>query len=127
MLMGSSGSGSFSDYPGSGKAKGGGDGGPGGLPEDRCGKAFSAQLEDLEHHAYFTKHGAPPPVGTELEVVHFKRLVAVTDGDIVGNLPTKLNYLAACIKDGYSYVGKVTVSKPGSSVVVSADFAPNST
>ena len=125
--MGSSGSGSFTDYPGSGKAKGGGDGGAGALPEDLCGKAFSAQLEDVEHHAYFGKYGSPPPVGTELEVVHSKRLVAVSGGDIVGNLPTKLNYLAACIKDGYSYVGKVTVSKPGSSVIVTADFVPNST
>jgi hypothetical protein len=126
MLMGSSGSGSFSDYPGSGKAKGSGGGGPGGPPEDQCGKAFSAQLEDVEHHPYFAKHGTPPPVGTDLEVVHFKRLVAVAEGDIVGNLPTKLNYLAGCMKDGHSYIGKVTVSKLGSSVIVTADFVPNS-
>jgi hypothetical protein len=125
--MGSSGSGSFSDYPGSGKAKGGSGGGSGAPPEDRCGKAFSAQLEDVEHHPYFAKHGTPPPVGTELEVAHFKRLVAVADGDIVGNLPTKLNYLAACMKDGYHYVGNVIVSKPGSSIIVKADFVPNST
>lgn len=124
--MGSSGSGSFTDYPGSGKAKGAGGGGAGGLPEDRCGKAFSTQLEDVEHHAYFGKHGSLPPVGTELEVVHSKRLVAVSDGDVVGNLPIKLNYLAACIKGGYGYIGKVTVSKPGSSAVVIADFVPNS-
>lgn len=124
--MGSSGSGRFTDYPGSGKAKAGDEGGGGASPDDRCKMAFSAQLEDVEHCEYYAAHSKPPPLGTVLDVVHAKRVVAVADGRIVGNLPTKFNYLAACIKDGHAYVGKVTTSKSGPSIIVSADFAASS-
>ena len=124
--MGSSGSGRLTDYPGSGKAKTSSEGGDGGSPEDRCGKAFSAQLEDVEQSAYYVNHKQPPPLGTVLEVVHAKRITAVIGDETVGNLPTKYNYLAACIKGGYSYVGTVTTSKSAPTVIVSADFAANS-
>jgi hypothetical protein len=83
-------------------------------------------LEDVEHHPYYTKHGGPPPVGTLLGVTVAKRVVAVADGEIVGNLPTRLNYLAACINDGHAYVGRVTTSKSGPSIIVSGDFAASS-
>jgi len=116
--MGSSGSGSFTDYPGSGKNE------ADAAPEDRCKKALSSQLEDVEHHAYYTAHGKPPPIGTVLEVALVKRVVAVADGEIVGNLPTRLNYLAGCMRAGYEYVGIVTTSKSGPTVIVSGDFAP---
>ena len=97
-----------------------------GLPQmHRCMKAFSAQLEDVEHCAYYAEHGKLPPAGTVLKVAHEKRVVAVAGDKIVGNLPTKLNYLAACIKDGYTYSGQVTTSKSGPSIIVSADFAPS--
>lgn len=75
--MGSSGSGKISDYPGSSSSsKGGsgkgntGNGGAGGRgatktsgggkpsgTDDRCAKAFSAKLEDVEHSDYFRAHG----------------------------------------------------------------------
>src|ERR1700694_3556640 len=121
--MGSSGSGRFSDYPGSSKEKESGGGGA--AAGDRCARAFGTSLEDVEHCYYFKKHGTTPSVGTVLHVAHKKRMVAQTDsGEIVGNLPTSFNYLAACLKDGYTYVGQVrTSSVKGPVAVVAVDFA----
>lgn len=124
--MGSSGSGRLSDYPGAKKSKGKGGGGGGNpAPEDRCARAFSAQLEDVEHCAYFKKYKLVPPVGTTLVVAHAKRMVAQTQaGETVGNLPTRFNYLAACLEDGFTYVGQVRKAQAGSSIsTVSVDFA----
>jgi hypothetical protein len=125
--MGSSGSGRISDYPGTsqgggGTSRGGGGGQP---PEDRCARAFSAALEDIEHCEYYQAHGAPPPQGEALEVRLAKRLIAVAaNGQSVGNLPTALNYLAACMKDGWRYTGLVTDSGNGPpTATVTADFA----
>lgn len=129
--MGSSGTGNFSDYSGTPKHKGstggGGNGGSGG--EDQCGKAFSADLQDVEHCDYFVKHKACPPKGTKLRVAQKKRMVAETlAGEVVGNLATKLNYLAGCLKAGYEYEGQVTNSASGPPAAsVSSDFAPTKT
>lgn len=127
--MGSTGSGSFTDYPGSTKEKdkgqGSGGSGGGGEQPDRCAKAFAVTLEDVEHNDFFKAHGGVPNVGTELRVAHKKRIVAVTtSGEVVGNLPISMNYLAACLKDGYTYTGVVRASSAGTTVaIVSADFA----
>lgn len=126
--MGSTGSGSFSDYPGSsgksgGSESGGADGNGG--RGDRCKRAFSASLEDVNHSGYFTSHKTVPPVGTQVVLVHNKRLAAQTSsGEDIGNLPTKMNYLAACMKDGHSYEGKVISSSVGTVAKVTVDFAP---
>jgi hypothetical protein len=127
--MGSGGSGRLTDYPGSGKSskgKAGGDAGGGGVPPqtDRCARAISTNLEDVEQSAYFKAHKACPPKDTRLQIAHQKRLVAQTDaGEVVGNLPTRFNYLADCIADGYSYVGYVRNSGNGPPVAtVAADF-----
>ncbi|MEJ0060860.1 MAG: hypothetical protein WDM79_15320, partial [Terricaulis sp.] len=122
--MGSSGSGRITDYPGTSKS--GGDGGPDGPPEDRCAQAFQATLEDVGQSDYFKTHGALPSVKTQLEVVHAKRLVVRTaTGESVGNLPTSYNYLAGCIKAGWSYVGLVltTTSGPPEPTII-ASFVP---
>lgn len=127
-VMGSRGSGNFSDYPGSSpKGEAQGSSGGGAQPEDRCVRAFSATLEDVEHHSYFKANGAGPPVGTALTVAHQKRIVATTaDGVVVGNLPTSMNYLAACLKDGFTYSGEVRASTSrGGVATVAADFAPS--
>lgn len=131
--MGSSGSGRISDYPGSSGAGGAGGGGAGGTgggsgggqPDDRCGRAFSVLFEDVEHSDYYTAHGATPPAGEELRIKLRKRLVAeTTAGQSVGNLPTTLNYLAACLKEGWTYTGTVTDSSKSSPVAtVAGDFA----
>ena len=127
--MGSSGSGRLTDYPGTSPVgskgasqKGEGGGGP---PDDRCGRAFSASLEDIEHSEYYLAHSSPPPVSEPLRVRHGKRLVAETvDGQSVGNIPTPLNYLAACLKEGWSYQGLVTASNSGPPLAaVVGDFA----
>ncbi len=112
--MGSSGSGRLTDYPGSGRP----------AADDRCTKAFKEALQDIEHCDYFKTHGRCPPVGTELRIAQKKRIVAeTTSGEVVGNISTSRNYLAECLKDGFSYVGKVIESNadPSSAVVV-VDF-----
>lgn len=123
--MGSSGSGSISDYPGSSPQGKSGGGAGGGSQEDRCARAFNTRLEDVERSDYYRANGAVPPVGTPLTVVHRKRLIAQTSaGESVGNLPTALNYLAACIKDGWRYIGTVqSASNPPPEANISADFA----
>jgi len=109
--MGSTGSGKFSDYPG------------GQRTDDKCEKAFAAKLEDIEHCDYYKTHGSVPAVGTILQVAHKKRIVAQTkSGEIVGNLPTSLNYLAGCLQQGYKYTGHVRDSSSGPVAIVSADF-----
>jgi hypothetical protein len=122
--MGSSGSGRISDYPGSSsQGKSGGSAG-GGTPQDRCARAFSARLEDVERSDYYRAHNAVPPVGTQLKIVQQKRLVAQTlNGESVGNLPTSFNYLASCLKDGWSYLGTIqSATNPPPVANISADF-----
>jgi len=123
--MGSTGSGRISDYPGSSSSGAAAD-----IHEhatqDRCARAFNVRLEDAEHSEYYQKHGAFPPVGTQVQVAHRKRLVAqTTDGESIGNLPTSFNYLASCMKDGWVYVGVVQHVTSGPPVaIISVDFAP---
>ena len=125
--MGSSGAGRISDYPGSYKrdqSKGGG-GGEGGVPEDGCPRAFPVTLEDEEPPDYSRAQGSTPPVGTQLEVVLRKRLVAQTaSGESVGNLPTSFNYLVSCFKDGWRYIGAIVSAQNGPPVAtIAAAFA----
>jgi hypothetical protein len=124
-IVGSSGSGRISDYPGSSSPGKSGGGAAGGSQDDRCARAFNASLEDVQRSDYYGTHGAVPPVGTQLVVVLLKRLVAQTStGENVGNLPTSLNYLAACIKDGWRYIGTVqSATNPPPEANISADFA----
>lgn len=133
--MGSSGSGRISDYPGSSKQPGGGSGpasgdGSGGTApfSDRCARAVSVTLEDIEHCEYYTKHGAVPPVGEVLRIAQRKRVVAETEeGLTVGNLPTSHNYLAACLKDGWNYIGSIRSSSDGPPIAnIIADFINDS-
>lgn len=123
--MGSSGSGRISDYPGSSSPGKSGGGTGGGSQPDRCARAFSALLEDIERSDYYRTHGAVPRVGTQLTVAQRKRLVAQTRaGESVGNLPTSLNYLASCLKDGWSYIGTIqSATNPPPAADISADFA----
>jgi hypothetical protein len=121
--MGSTGSGSFSDYPGTGsKGDGSGDSGGG---EDRCNRAFSVILQDVEHCQYYANTSSVPPAGTKLSIALQKRLVAVDSSNTtIGNIPTSLNYLADCLSDGFVYEGLVTSSSAGATATVAVDFAP---
>jgi hypothetical protein len=120
--MGSTGSGSFTDYSGSKNPKGdGGQGGSGGV--DQCAQAFSCTLQEVAQCDYLKSHGAPPPVGSELRLALNGRVFAIdANGTTVGALPTSHNYLAACLKSGFEYVGVVTSSKAGPLPSVTADF-----
>lgn len=120
--MGSTGSGSFTDYSGSPNPKGsGGSGGSGGA--DQCSKAFSCALQEVAQCDYLAQHSVLPPVGTQLRLLLRQRVFAVdASGVTVGALPTSHNYLAACLGSGFDYVGVVTVSTPGQVPRVSADF-----
>lgn len=129
--MGSSGSGRLSDYPresgaGSGASTGDGGGSAGG--SDRCALAIAVTLQDIEHCDFYKTVGAVPAPGQPLRIAHKKRIVAETDAGVtVGNLPTTYNYLAGCLKDGWTYTGTVTASNGSSAVAtVLADFAPSS-
>lgn len=136
--MGSTGSGRISDYPGSspthpggggsdndgpGGGSPGGGGGPG--DSDRCSRALSSTLEDVEQSEYYQKYRSLPPANTELKIVLRKRIVAETmTGESVGNLPTQNNFLASCMKDGWSYYGVVTsISDTPPAATVTVDFA----
>ena len=127
--MGSTGSGSFSDYPGSRpNEKGQGAGGGGASGEDRCARAFSCTLEEVEQCEYFSANGDVPPVNTALSIEQRGRLFAVdAAGRTVGALPTKFNYLADCIAAGFAYEGRVNASTTAPVASVSVDFAPRQT
>lgn len=118
--MGSTRSSNFTDYTGT--RSNDGTGGTSGV--DICRQAFSCSLEEIDLCDYFVMHGAVPPVGTPLVIIHQKRLFAATQQGVkVGALPTRLNYLAACMKSGISYVGVVTASALLPVPMVSADFS----
>jgi len=121
--MGSSGSGRISDYPGSSSRGKAGNGNPSQV--DRCARAFAVRLEDVEQSDYYQAHKTLPPVGTRLVIAQRKRLVAQTvGGESIGNLPTSFNYLASCLKNGWSYTGAVHGATKGPPVAsISADFA----
>ncbi|QDZ02544.1 hypothetical protein FQ775_20415 [Nitratireductor mangrovi] len=120
--MGSGGSGRFSDYSGN-KKTGSGSGAAGGSSgSDKCREAFSASLEDVASHDYYKNHKSSPAVGAKLSVQVKGRVVAVIGSESVGSLPTRLNYLAGCLEDGFTYTGIVTASSNGSNPQVQADF-----
>lgn len=122
--MGSSGTGSFSDYSEhTPKATGGKTGG--GSGEDQCGRAFSTNLEDVSRCDYFLKHASVPPINTPVEIYFNKRLIAKTNkGEEIGYLPTRYNYIKLCLEDGYNYYGIVSASSSSPLTTVTIDIAP---
>ncbi|SDI55268.1 hypothetical protein SAMN04487926_11919 [Paraburkholderia steynii] len=127
--MGSSGSGRFSDYPGT-KAKdveGDGVGVAGGASGvDKCKQAFSCLLEDVGNSDFYSQFKKVPIVGDQLGIVFDKKRIFAVDvnGVKVGALPTALNYLAACLASGVTYVGLVKSSAEKPVPIVEADFGP---
>lgn len=128
-VMGSSGSGRFSDYPGT-KAKevvgdgAGVEGGTSGV--DKCSQAFHVLLEDVGNSQFYSQFGTVPSPGTQLGInFDGRRVFAVdTNGVKVGALPTNCNYLVACMEDGVTYVGVVSSSATLPVPTLEADFAP---
>jgi hypothetical protein len=125
--MGSSGSGNFSDYPGT-KASdvtGDGTGTAGGTSGvDKCKKAFDVLLDDVGNSDFFSKFNNVPAVGDQLSILFDgKRVFAIDENGVkVGALPTSFNYLVACLEDGVTYVGVVSTSAVSPVPTVAADF-----
>jgi hypothetical protein len=122
--MGSSGSGSFSDYPkmpSKGSERNGGTSGV-----DNCGVAISTSLEDVSRSLYFKSSGDLPPNGTTINVEFNGTRMAVVaeNGQELGYLPTRYNYVRLCMNDGWKYPGAVasSSSSPVPSVIV--DITP---
>ncbi len=121
--MGSSGTGNFSDYSGY-KPQNNGDQG-GSSDEEKCNKAFSTRLDEVEPSQYFDTHNSVPPVDTRVSISFNSRLEVYTDNMLlVGYLPTKYNYLAVCIQNGFSYVGTVSSSSNDPIASVEVDIVP---
>ncbi|MBQ2262459.1 MAG: hypothetical protein II336_13935 [Loktanella sp.] len=119
--MGSSGSGKFTDYSGAKKTDGTG----GSSGSDRCSQAFSAKLEEIEQCDFFSANNTVPAADTVLSIMLEGRIFATNgNGMKIGALPTSLNYLAGCLKEGKTYVGVVTESGLQPFAFITADFTP---
>lgn len=124
--MGSTGSGSFSDYSGSSSSgKDGGGAGGGSSGADPCAQAFACVLEEVAQCQYYSTRRTVPSPGSAMSLLFRGRIFAVDNtGVVVGALPTRYNYLAACIRNGFHYSGIVSVSQNSPVPSVAADFAP---
>lgn len=123
--MGSTGSGHFSDYSQNTKAS---DNQGGESGEDKCLKAFSSRLEEVPNCAYFENNQNVPPSENEVTVSFNGNRICVIDvnsGYEIGYLPTKFNYLKACIDNGISYSGIITSSSIEPLPSVSVDISPD--
>lgn len=123
--MGSTGSGSFSDYS-KRKPKQPGDRSGGASGVDKCGAGFSDSLEEVSRCLYFMSNGTVPPIGEEVTVTFNGSRLAVEAklGEEIGYLPSKLNYLKFCLDDGYAYKGVVSNSRNVPTPSVSVDIIP---
>lgn len=112
--MGSSGTGTFGDYRG----KGG----------DECGAPLDIDLEEVALAEFYTQHRALPAVGTDVrlrnQLFHGRLVVEVAQsGEILGLVPTELNYLLACLGRGFRYEGTLVAAstKPIPSAAIQLD------
>lgn len=125
FVMGSSGTGNFTDYPGTGGGRpGGGGGGAGGggggeKSDERCGNALEGvSLQEVATCGYFKAHGTLPAKRSRVHIR--KKLLSgrvvvdlsATD-EAIGLLPTKYNYVVACMKNGWEYTGNVVDNTSG--------------
>lgn len=117
--MGSTGSGNFSDFQGH-KSKNTNQGGS--SVNSECGKAFATDLEDIEISTYYITNNKLPEVNSKINIsFNGTRIVALLNNHEIGNLPTKFNYLVACLQD-YNYIGIIssTTINPISTITINA-------
>ena len=113
--MGSTGSGRFGNYH-IGEVSGNNGIGGSSAGEITCPETIeNIRLEDVATSEFFTKHGTLPVSHSNVELrnsLFCGRLVVETTDthEIIGNLPTKYNYLITCIKRGSNYNGVVISS-----------------
>jgi hypothetical protein len=133
--MGSTGTGRFTDYPGTprGSAKSKDQGGTGGGEANETNqcerKLENVTLEEVARCAFYKPAEDLPSVGTS--VVVCTSLVGgrigvqtAEGGQVVGLLPTEYNYLLQCMKQGYQYAGAVVSAKLRPVPVVRVDLGP---
>lgn len=128
--MGTSGSGSFSDYPsgkkGSSSTDGSGDGS--GTNQNSCEKAIGEiELEEVGSLDYFKTNNRLPNIDNEVFLqpeLDDGRMVVLCENLKLGYLPTKYNYLKACMERGFSYGGTVTDSTVTPQPYIQIDIAP---
>nr|WP_315154069.1 hypothetical protein [uncultured Flavobacterium sp.] len=121
--MGSTGSGSFSDYDH--KPKGNSNQG-GSSGEDKCARAFSTLLEEVQNCEFFETTANVLPPGATVSIIFANPRLAVQNDNnvIIGYLPTKFNYLLACMESGINYSGMVSSSTLIPLASVSVDISP---
>ena len=128
--VGSSGTNSFSDYPGSSRGSrthggGGGTGGAGNPEQNECEQPIQTQLEEVATCDYYRGNATLPPVSTPISLrsVLVSGRLGIEDsaGVLIGYLPTALNHLRQCMERGYSFRGHVTstTTAPLPSVTIS--------
>lgn len=117
--MGSSGSGRFGDYHVNSTMRTGSSGTQGGsesAEEISCPEEIDAiKLEDVATSEYYKAHRGIPLVG---DAVHLRqklyngRLVVelFATGEIIGNLPTRYNFIRRCFESGLDYEGDILSS-----------------
>lgn len=123
--MGSTGSGSFTDYS-KRKPATTGDTAGGASGTDKCGTAFPANLEEVARCFYFINHGNVPPAGTPVIVTFngFRVAVETELGEEIGYLPTRYNYIKVCMDDGFNYRGVVNTSRLTPTPSILVDIVP---
>ena len=92
--------------------------------DNKCNQALSAQLEDFERSDYYFQQNSVPDVGTQVLLVFDKRLIVEVDGLSIGFLPTRYNYLVPCIKNGFSYQGRIVSATSSPMFRIQVDLAP---
>jgi len=124
--MGSSGSGSFTDYSDQKPTDINHENG-GSNRIDRCNLAFATSLQEVSRCRYFEERGIPP-TGTAV-ILRFNgiRLVIVEtmSGDEIGYLPTSFNYMKNCLDDGFAYSGIVSNNSITPTPHVFVDMIPS--
>ena len=114
--MGSSGSGAFGTYNIGNNLDGSIGGNSGKKVEVECPKEIeNIRLEDVATSEYYLKRNLLPTVNSKVQLrneVHYGRLVIETfdTNEVIGNIPTRYNYLLNCIKQGIVYTGRVISS-----------------
>jgi hypothetical protein len=129
--MGSSGGGSFSDYPRGNRNQGGsdpaGDGGGRENPDPCASPITNIQLEEVGTGEYFNRHNRVPDPGAIVTLrpnLLGGRLAVETEGLVLGLLPTAHNYLRGCMERGFRYSGAVTSSSMRPIPRVRIDLSP---
>jgi hypothetical protein len=116
--LGTTGSGRFEDYrPGqdSGRSSSGGQEGQGRGATDRCQEELLVSLEDVARSSYYSSVSRVPGLGEGVTLAppleQGRLAVRTAAGEIIGYLPTRLNYVASeCFPRGITYDGEVTDS-----------------